>query len=150
MCWNEMRNGPLLRNGFRTSLETLINCANCVCGGYDNARNTIWALIASENWSVVIFLVCRHWGITMVNYAIESLECGCRKRLCFLSVWCFTCTPDSLLRHMAQILVFGFHWWVEKPCYKWKKTPLVIGGTRTQVLADSMAIAVSALNHYTT
>ena len=30
------------------------------------------------------------------------------------------------------------------------KSPLVIGGTRTQVLADSMVIAASALNHCTT
>ena len=37
---------------------------------------------------------------------------------------------------------------MEKPCYR-QKTPLVIGGTRTQVLADSMAIAASALNHCT-
>ena len=31
-----------------------------------------------------------------------------------------------------------------------EKTPLDVGGIRTQVLADSMAIAASALNHCTT
>ena len=46
---------------------------------------------------------------------------------------------------MTQKLGFGFGWWVEKPYYR-RKTPLIIGGTRTQILADSMAIAASALN----
>ena len=59
-------------------------------------------------------------------------------------------TPDSIelvdwgTRHSV-----GIHCWVEKPCYR-RKTSLVVGGTRTQVLADSMAIAASALNHCTT
>ena len=39
--------------------------------------------------------------------------------------------------------------WVQKP-YRRRKTPLVVGGTRTQVLADSMTIAASALNHCVT
>ena len=30
------------------------------------------------------------------------------------------------------------------------KTPLVVGGTQTQVVADSMTIAASTLNHCTT
>ena len=38
---------------------------------------------------------------------------------------------------------------MEKPCYR-RKTPLVVVGTRTQVLADSIAIAASALNHCAT
>ena len=32
---------------------------------------------------------------------------------------------------------------MEKPCYR-RRTPLVAGGTQTQVIADSMAIAASA------
>ena len=31
---------------------------------------------------------------------------------------------------------------MEKPCYR-RKTPLVVGGTQTQVLADSIDIAAS-------
>ena len=38
---------------------------------------------------------------------------------------------------------------MEKPDHR-RKTPLVVGGTRTQVLADSMAINTSALNHCAT
>ena len=56
---------------------------------------------------------------------------------------CYTCVPDSfearLLGHMD----------VEKPCCR-RKTPLVVGGTGTQVLAVSMAIHASTLNHCTT
>ena len=50
---------------------------------------------------------------------------------------------------MAQILSLGLDCWVEKSCYR-LRTPLAIGGTRTQVFADSMAIAESTLNHCTT
>ena len=42
------------------------------------------------------------------------------------------------------MLALGFDCWVEKPCYR-RKTSLVIGGTRTRVLADSIAIAANAL-----
>ena len=52
----------------------------------------------------------------------------------------------SLLGHIAQILSLGFNCWVEKPCFR-RKTPLVVGGTWTHFLADSMTIAVRALNH---
>ena len=38
---------------------------------------------------------------------------------------------------------------MEKPYYR-RKTPLVVGGTQTQVLAASIAIAASALNHCAT
>ena len=38
---------------------------------------------------------------------------------------------------------------VEKPCYR-RKTPLVLDGTRTRVLADSMTIAASQLDHCAT
>ena len=38
---------------------------------------------------------------------------------------------------------------VGKPCY-WRRAALVIGGTLTQVFADSRAIAASTLNHCTT
>ena len=44
---------------------------------------------------------------------------------------------------MAQMLALGFDCWVEKPCYR-RKTPLVVWGTQTQALADSIAIAASA------
>ena len=37
---------------------------------------------------------------------------------------------------MAQILALRLDCLMEKPCYR-GKTPLVVGGTRTQVLADS-------------
>ena len=46
---------------------------------------------------------------------------------------------------MAQMLASGFDCWVEKPYYR-RKTPLVVGASRTQVLVDSMAIAASELN----
>ena len=51
--------------------------------------------------------------------------------------------------HMVQIVAFRLGFGVQKLCYK-RKTPLVLGGTRTQVIADSMAIAASALNHCAT
>ena len=51
------------------------------------------------------------------------------------------------LYHMAQIMAFGFDWGMEKPFYR-RKTPLVVGGTRTRVLADSMTITASALDQY--
>ena len=38
---------------------------------------------------------------------------------------------------------------VKTPYYR-RKTPLVIGGTRTQVLADSMVSGASALDHCAT
>ena len=34
--------------------------------------------------------------------------------------------------------------WLEKPCYGWKNS-LVVGGTRTRVLADSVTVAASTL-----
>ena len=50
------------------------------------------------------------------------------------------------LNHIAQMLALGggggMDWWVDKPSNKWK-TSLVIGGTRTRVLAYSMAITAS-------
>ena len=55
----------------------------------------------------------------------------------------------SLLGHMTQMLVLGFDWWGEKPCYR-RISPLAVVEIWTQVLADSMAIAASALNHYVT
>ena len=51
--------------------------------------------------------------------------------------------------HIAQMLALGFDWGVEKPYYR-RKTSLVVGGTRTRVLADSMTIAATALDHCTT
>ena len=56
---------------------------------------------------------------------------------------------DFKVGHIAQMLALGFDWIVEKPYYR-IKTPLVVGETRTQVLADSMTIAANALNHCTT
>ena len=52
---------------------------------------------------------------------------------------------------VRQMLAFGFDCGVEKPYYK-RKTPLAVGGTRTQaqVLANNMAIAASALDHCAT
>ena len=47
---------------------------------------------------------------------------------------------------MAQLLALVFDSLVEKPFY-WRKTSLVVGGTRTQSLADSMTIAASTLDH---
>ena len=61
--------------------------------------------------------------------------CKFESSLAFFS-WCFL---NRLLRHMAQMLVLGFDCWMEKPYYRWK-TPLVVGGTWTHVLADSIAI----------
>ena len=52
-----------------------------------------------------------------------------------------------IFHHIAQML--GFTRGVEKPFYK-RKTPLVVGGTRTRALADSMTIAASALDHCAT
>ena len=54
------------------------------------------------------------------------------------------CMCPWLLEHTAQKLALGFDWGVKKPCYR-RKTSLVVGGTRTQVLADSMTIAASTL-----
>ena len=51
-----------------------------------------------------------------------------------------------ILYHMAQMLALGE---LEKPYYR-RKTPLVVGGTQTRVLADNMAIAASALDHCAT
>ena len=55
----------------------------------------------------------------------------------------------SLLGHMSQMLALGFHCLGEKPYYR-RKSPLVVGETRTQVLVDNMAIASTAPNHCTT
>ena len=46
------------------------------------------------------------------------------------------------------MLVFGFDCWVEKPYYR-RKTPLVVGEIRIQVLGDSITIAASELNRCT-
>ena len=66
--------------------------------------------------------------------------------------WFFLRVSDSfnasLLRHMAQML--AWHWLLSGENLLQKKTPLVVGETRTQVFADSMAIAASALNHCAT
>ena len=59
--------------------------------------------------------------------------------------------------HMCPLIAFKLDSWTQmlalrfdccgrKPCYR-QKTPLVLGGTRTQDLADSIAIAARALNH---
>ena len=53
-----------------------------------------------------------------------------------------------ILYHIAQMSMLGFDWGVE-PFYR-RKTPLVIGGTPTRVLAVSMAITSSALDHCAT
>ena len=52
-----------------------------------------------------------------------------------------------ILYHIAQMLVFELKGIAGKPYYG-GKTPLIIGGTQSQVLADNMVIAASALNHY--
>ena len=50
-------------------------------------------------------------------------------------IGCFTCAPDSFE------LVYMVEW---RNLITGEKIPLVVGGTRTQVLADSMAIAASS------
>ena len=50
------------------------------------------------------------------------------------------------LGYMTQILPVRFDWSVRKPNYK-RKTLLVVGGSQTQVYADSIVIAA---HHYTT
>ena len=49
----------------------------------------------------------------------------------------------------AQMLVFVFDYGEKKPYYR-KKTPLVVSGIWIHALANSMAIAASALNHCAT
>ena len=60
--------------------------------------------------------------------------------------WFYICVPASFQAttsgHMVQMLALGFDWWVEKP-YDMRKAPLVTGGTRTQVLANSMVMSAS-------
>ena len=53
------------------------------------------------------------------------------------------------LYHMVQMLALGFEL-VSGETFLQEKTSLVISGTQTQVLADSMTIAASVLNHCTT
>ena len=55
----------------------------------------------------------------------------------------------SILYHIAQMLALGFDWRIGKTLLQ-EKTSLVVGGTRTQVLADSMPFAASAQDHCTT
>ena len=55
----------------------------------------------------------------------------------------------SVLMCPWEFLAMGFDWWGEKSYHR-RKTAPVIGGTRTQVLADSMTIAASVLNHCAT
>ena len=66
---------------------------------------------------------------------------------------CFASDRFELVYEIVQVHGSDKHWdsrlLSEKPCYR-IKTPLVVGGTRTQVLADSMAIAASVLNHCAT
>ena len=57
--------------------------------------------------------------------------------------FCFMCVSNSF-KHRTQRL--GFDCWVEKPYYR-RKTPLVIGGSRTRVIMDSIAIAASVLTY---
>ena len=42
---------------------------------------------------------------------------------------------------LKRLLVGGKIGWVEKPCYRWKTALMIMCGTRTQVLANSMVIA---------
>ena len=60
-----------------------------------------------------------------------------------------TCFLFGVLRVSLIVLVFGFDFGVEKIFYR-RKTPLAVGETQTQVLADNMAIAAIALNHCAT
>ena len=61
---------------------------------------------------------------------------------------CQNITPIFLVLYMFP-LVLGFDCWVKKPCYC-QNALSVIGGSWTQVLADSMAIAGREQNHCTT
>ena len=45
------------------------------------------------------------------------------------------------------MMALKFNSWMEKPCCR-RNTPLVIGGTQTQVPVNSIAIAASVLNHF--
>ena len=53
-----------------------------------------------------------------------------------------------ILYHMAQVLALGFNWGECGNLYYKRKTLLVVGGTRTRVLADRMTIAASVLHTY--
>ena len=83
-----------------------------------------------------------HWDNAMVDPLAETIY---GHSIC---LWLDACNVPlitfwaSLLGHMAPILALGFNYWVENPCDK-NKFLLVVGGTWTQVLADSMAIAAS-------
>ena len=48
-----------------------------------------------------------------------------------------------------QRWLFGFIWWVKKP-YRRNEASLAIGRAQTQVFADRMTIAASALNQFST
>ena len=69
-------------------------------------------------------------------------------------VGCFIYALDSfydrLLDHMAQIVALGFGFYKWRNLFYRRKTLLVVGWTRTQVLAGSMVIAANVLNHCTT
>ena len=86
----------------------------------------------------VLFSPCVH----LRKKAIAS-----KKKFCcrFFFVWCLVALQARLLGHIAQIQALMLDWRVKKP-YNKRKNLLVVGGTRTQVLAVSMAIAASELN----
>ena len=46
--------------------------------------------------------------------------------------------------YTTQMSALGYYWWIVKPYYR--STPLVISGTWTHVLADSVTIAASEQN----
>ena len=83
----------------------------------------------------------------MVRHLCISNCISCFMLIIFLVF--YICYRASYLGHIAQRLVLGFDRWVAKPYYR-IKTPLVTGGTYTQVLASSMTIAASELNHCST
>ena len=86
----------------------------------------------------------RHWS-NLLREPRYRARCS---TICVLhsSMFFYSFSFGVLRVSMISLKMLALSQWVEKPYYR-RKTPLVIGGTRIQVLANSMANAACVLSH---
>ena len=99
------------------------------CSSVSYARSFITFLCVDAPFRLFFVVFCQ----SVIHEEFKYMYVFIDKEVCHRYV-----VINYYLVVMTQMLVL-FDFWVEKPYYR-KKTPLVVGGTRTQVLADSMAI----------
>ena len=93
----------------------------------------------------LVFLL---WFINALSTAWRLLKL-CISHCFFLFIQCFTCVPESwfIRAHSTDVSAVVVRLVSGKTILQ-DKTLLVVGGTRTQVVVDSMAFTTSAV-HYT-